>query len=260
MNSVRNSNLTNQWWFLFKNLPWRKQAYGKLPYGANKLSMNRKSVQLKEFHISWFKKIWKMKMDWSAGTIDEDPFYLQPEKGWGFPCQLLYRFAKYCSIWCTAANMHKIRYKLLFKLGCTKPSTRGSVVNHADEAEVEPWPCGSSVRFSISRTTISKIFVTWLMYNMKSFLWTWWVRFHDLTGTRHVCHKAFKIVSMVESLKLFYSSYKNRNTMKVTIAVALNGVITYVSELFPGFTSDKDVFKSRSFICQLAVWEFNPCW
>lgn len=53
------------------------------------------------------------------------------------------------------------------------------------------------------------------------------------------------IPNRLEHQKLFYSSYKNRNTMKVTIAaVPPNGVITYVSELFPGSTSDKDVFKS----------------
>jgi len=41
--------------------------------------------------------------------------------------------------------------------------------------------------------------------------------------------------------KLTYSSYKHKNTLKGLIGVALNGVITYASKLYPGSTSDKKI-------------------
>jgi len=36
-----------------------------------------------------------------------------------------------------------------------------------------------------------------------------------------------------------YSSYKHRNTWKFLLGIAPNGVVTFVSSLFPGSTSDK---------------------
>ncbi|ESO11931.1 hypothetical protein HELRODRAFT_71565, partial [Helobdella robusta] len=40
-----------------------------------------------------------------------------------------------------------------------------------------------------------------------------------------------------------YSSYKSQNTWKGLVGVTPNGVITYLSELYPGSTSDKAIIR-----------------
>lgn len=50
--------------------------------------------------------------------------------------------------------------------------------------------------------------------------------------------------------KQTYSSYKHRNTCKGLVGVAPNGVITYVSELYPGCTSDKKIVKDCGLLNQ----------
>lgn len=50
---------------------------------------------------------------------------------------------------------------------------------------------------------------------------------------------------------LTYSSYKHCNTWKALVGVAPNGVITYISRLFPGSTSDKKIVKNCGILDQL---------
>ena len=38
-----------------------------------------------------------------------------------------------------------------------------------------------------------------------------------------------------------YSHYRHRNTLKAFVGVAPNGMLTYVSKLYPGSTSDKEI-------------------
>ncbi|KAG5871417.1 hypothetical protein JTB14_004579 [Gonioctena quinquepunctata] len=58
--------------------------------------------------------------------------------------------------------------------------------------------------------------------------------------------------SMTEQ-KVTYSSYKHRNTWKGLIGVAPNGVITYISGLYPGSTSDKKIVQHCGILDQLAA-------
>lgn len=50
-----------------------------------------------------------------------------------------------------------------------------------------------------------------------------------------------------------YSTYKHRNTWKGLIGVAPNGVITYISELYPGSTSDKKIVEHCGVLEQLVA-------
>ena len=51
------------------------------------------------------------------------------------------------------------------------------------------------------------------------------------------------IPSHMEKQCATFSHYKQRNTFKALVGVAPNGVITYVSQLYPGSTSDKEVVR-----------------
>lgn len=48
-----------------------------------------------------------------------------------------------------------------------------------------------------------------------------------------------------------FSSYKHRNTWKVLIGISPNGVVTFVSTLFPGSTSDKVITLKSGLLKQL---------
>lgn len=51
--------------------------------------------------------------------------------------------------------------------------------------------------------------------------------------------------------KMTYSSYKHKNTWKALVGVAPNGVITYVSSLYPGAVSDKKIVQDCGVLGQL---------
>ena len=57
----------------------------------------------------------------------------------------------------------------------------------------------------------------------------------------------------LEAAAASYSNYKSRLTAKFLIAVAPNGSITFVSEGFPGSTSDKVVTDQSKIISHLKV-------
>lgn len=56
---------------------------------------------------------------------------------------------------------------------------------------------------------------------------------------------------MYLNFRLTYSSYKHRNTWKALVGCAPNGVITFVSGLYAGSSSDKAVVKSCGLLEQL---------
>ena len=47
-----------------------------------------------------------------------------------------------------------------------------------------------------------------------------------------------------------YSSYRGMNSFKVLTGVAQNGVLTYVSKLYPGSISDKKIVQQCSILKQ----------
>lgn len=50
-----------------------------------------------------------------------------------------------------------------------------------------------------------------------------------------------------------YSAYKYRNTLKGLVGVAPNGCITFVSDLYPGSTSDKKIVQNCKILNQMEV-------
>ena len=51
------------------------------------------------------------------------------------------------------------------------------------------------------------------------------------------------VPGLMSDQKVTYSSYRGMNSFKVLIGVAPNAVITYVSKLYPGSTSDKEIVR-----------------
>lgn len=113
-------------------------------------------------------------------------------------------------------------------------------------------------RFRISDKTVSNIFFTWLevlhtilfplikMPSTSKNKLSLPASFSKYTNCRVVvdCTEIEGDVprlSLDESSRLF-SSYKKRHTFKFLVGCAPNGVITIVSEAFPGNTSDKVIF------------------
>ncbi|XP_072395189.1 uncharacterized protein [Diabrotica undecimpunctata] len=55
----------------------------------------------------------------------------------------------------------------------------------------------------------------------------------------------------MEKQRLTYSPYKHRNTWKILVGVAPNGVITFVSSAYPGSTSDKQIVEVSKVLDQM---------
>ncbi|XP_008187147.1 uncharacterized protein LOC103310485 [Acyrthosiphon pisum] len=68
------------------------------------------------------------------------------------------------------------------------------------------------------------------------------------------CTEMYTSVYISQSMNIqrdTYSSYKHRNTWKVLIGIAPNGVVTFVSSLYPGSTSDKIITLKSGILEQL---------
>nr|XP_015837361.1 PREDICTED: uncharacterized protein LOC107398283 isoform X1 [Tribolium castaneum] len=114
-------------------------------------------------------------------------------------------------------------------------------------------------RFGVAQSTVSNIILTFVhvIYEIlyKQFMTTMPSReknksclptcFSNFTNCRAVldCTEIFTVVSRksMSTQKLTYSTYKHHNTFKGLIGVAPNGVITFVSDLYVGSTSDQKV-------------------
>ena len=112
-------------------------------------------------------------------------------------------------------------------------------------------------RFGISVSTVSRICITWisLLYVKLKELPLWPCRdmvqanmpqsFKKLYPSTRVIIDCTEIFVDVPSLPLIqqmtFSSYKNHNTYKILIGISPGGAVTFVSKLFPGAISDKQL-------------------
>nr|XP_042902788.1 uncharacterized protein LOC107444196 [Parasteatoda tepidariorum] len=127
--------------------------------------------------------------------------------------------------------------------------------------KLNPTHTDLGVRFQVSEGTITNVFLTWLyclhevLYNCLMAIVPTQVKnelclpscFMNFRNCRMVIDCTDFCVQRPKKMshqRLFYSSYKHRHTMKALIGVAPNGVITYTSEMYPGSTSDKELFKN----------------
>nr|CAI5855177.1 unnamed protein product [Callosobruchus analis] len=58
--------------------------------------------------------------------------------------------------------------------------------------------------------------------------------------------------SSLEKQRFTYSSYKHFNTVKGLVGVAPNGVITFISELYPGSVSDKKIVQDSAILNKMS--------
>ena len=59
--------------------------------------------------------------------------------------------------------------------------------------------------------------------------------------------------SMPEIQQLTFSRYKNHNTYKALVSISPSGVVTFVSDLFPGSISDKEIVRRSGLLRLLEV-------
>jgi hypothetical protein len=59
--------------------------------------------------------------------------------------------------------------------------------------------------------------------------------------------------TLMKNQNATYSSYRGMNSFKVIVGVAPNAVITYVSDLYPGSISDKEIVKKSNLLNHLVA-------
>lgn len=121
-------------------------------------------------------------------------------------------------------------------------------------------------RFGLSCATVSRIFTTWInfLYLKLKEIPLWSPRdviasnmpkcFKDLYPTTRVIIDATEIYvekpSLPDLQQMTYSNYKNNNTFKALIGISPSGAITFISNLYSGSISDKELTR-KSGILQL---------
>lgn len=125
-------------------------------------------------------------------------------------------------------------------------------------------------RFKISSSTASDIFTTWIQ-----FLYLQFDRIRDrmfpdrmtIKKSSPKCFRKFKNIRTIIDCSEFhvqsprdfshqgnlYSAYKSHTTFKILIGIAPNGAIVYVSDLFEGSISDKEIVSQSGFLDKLNV-------
>ena len=112
-------------------------------------------------------------------------------------------------------------------------------------------------RFSISQSTVSRFFTTWInfMYLLFKRIPFWPPQgyigshmpqvFRERYLTTQVIIDAMEVFiqqpALPELQQLTFSTYKNHNTYKGIIGISPSGAVTFVSKLFPGSTLDKEL-------------------
>lgn len=127
------------------------------------------------------------------------------------------------------------------------------------------------VRFAISRTTVSNIVTTWIcllhellfkniliktgipsIYKNQLSLPACFETFSNCRITLDCTEIQCAIPgNNMDSQSQTFSHYKQRNTFKVLVGVAPNGVITFVSDMYPGSTSDKAIVEHSNIMASM---------
>ncbi|KAJ8965261.1 hypothetical protein NQ314_004251 [Rhamnusium bicolor] len=124
-------------------------------------------------------------------------------------------------------------------------------------------------RFAVSQATVTNIVITWI-HVLHEILYKQMMssipsRNKNKTCLPNCCSTftncriildCTEIATMVPrssmtAQKATYSAYKHKNTWKALIGVAPNGVVTFVSDLYPGSTSDKKIVQHCKILEQM---------
>ncbi|XP_052464697.1 uncharacterized protein LOC128021486 [Carassius gibelio] len=118
-------------------------------------------------------------------------------------------------------------------------------------------------RFGVHRTTASRIIVTWthFLYNLLGSIRLWIPKevvrallppeFADFPDTQVVldCTELYcQTPSFLLLQSEVFSNYKSHSTLKAMIGIAPHGAITFVSVLYAGSMSDREIFKLSGII------------
>ena len=112
-------------------------------------------------------------------------------------------------------------------------------------------------RFGVSPSTVSRVFTTWINFLYFKFrdisLWPSWQQVNDYMPpafkesyptTRCIIDATEIFIQMPsnpQAQQLTFSSYKNHNTLKALVAVTPSGAISFVSTLYGGNISDRQL-------------------
>ena len=120
-------------------------------------------------------------------------------------------------------------------------------------------------RFGVSTTMVSRVILTWVQFLYKSFDVLKDAMFTDRDYVRKNMPKSFKkyknIRCIIDCTEVFvqqprnfgkqgncYSSYKGHTTYKFLVAIAPNGAIMFVSDVYEGSISDKEIVRRSGFL------------
>lgn len=123
-------------------------------------------------------------------------------------------------------------------------------------------------RFNISETTVSVIICTWIRCLrkelqdlvlipprdvLKAFVPALFKEFYPNTILIIDCTEVkMESPSALDNQSMCYSSYKSRPTMKCLFRITPSGVIGFVSQLYPGSTTDKEITIKSGLLDKLA--------
>ncbi|XP_011403458.1 PREDICTED: uncharacterized protein LOC100636450 [Amphimedon queenslandica] len=112
-------------------------------------------------------------------------------------------------------------------------------------------------RFDISQSTVSRIVMTWINFMYLEFkkipLWPPKelvqanmpkIFKQQYPNTRVILDATEVYIDqphLPDIQQMTFSNYKNSNTFKVLIGISPDGVVTFISSLYPGFISDKEL-------------------
>ena len=121
-------------------------------------------------------------------------------------------------------------------------------------------------RFSVSVSTVSDVFITWAnyLYIMLGSLPLWPSRdkikqhlpdsfkgrYENVRGILDCTELKCELPKDYQKHSEMYSDYKSHDTFKGLICISPSGWITFVSQLYPGRISDKEIVEKSNF-CQL---------
>ncbi|KAG5872180.1 hypothetical protein JTB14_033132 [Gonioctena quinquepunctata] len=126
----------------------------------------------------------------------------------------------------------------------------------------------SAIRFNCSSATVTDIVMTWI-YALHEVFFKQLMRtipsreknqaclpvaFFNIKNCRIIldCTEIYSAIpSSMESQRLTYSTYKHRNTWKLLVGIAPNGVITFVGKAYPGSISDKKIVEHCEILKQM---------
>ena len=125
-----------------------------------------------------------------------------------------------------------------------------------------------ATRFDVSTSTVSRVVQTWTVFLAKQldFLIKWPTReqlknrpinafkfFPDTISIIDCTEFSVQKASATAIQRKTWSNYKHRNTLKLLVSCSPSGSITFVSQLYSGGISDKEIVKASGFLHNIAV-------